>query len=146
MIAAGPKLGKQLVKMDLKFKPEVGQLVMRCRAYPAAQNRIDEMERQIRNCMDASLGKEYNLGDYPRHCSLCFLSAKARFAAMRFQSTKRPKTTQGVSPTCISPLSASLSIDATQQWTQQVDLTPAAPELLAFIAPKRLPFEASLCG
>ena len=57
--------------------------VVRRRPHPAAQDRIDEIERHIRECIDAGLSKEYKYADCPRHCSPCFLVAKRGSAAMR---------------------------------------------------------------
>ena len=73
----------KLVQMDLKLKPEFEGLVVRRRPYPAPQDQIDEIERQIQECRDAGLIEEYKHGDYPRHCSPCFLVAKPGSTAMR---------------------------------------------------------------
>ena len=75
---------KKLVQMDLKLKPEFEGSVVRWRPYPAPQDKMDEIELQIQECIDAGLGKEYKHGDYPRHCSPCFLVAKPSSTAMRF--------------------------------------------------------------
>ena len=56
--------------------------VVRRRPYPVPQDYIDEIERQIQECIDAGLLKEYKHGDYPRHCSPCFLMAKPGSTAM----------------------------------------------------------------
>ena len=74
---------KTLVQMDLKLKPEFEGSVVRRRPYPAPQDQIDEIERQIQECIDAGLVEEYKHGDYPRHCSPCFLEAKPGSTAMR---------------------------------------------------------------
>ena len=74
---------KKLVLMDLKLKLEFEGSVVRRRPYPAPQDQIDEMERQIQKCIDAGLLEEYKHGDYPRHCSPCFLLAKPGSTAMR---------------------------------------------------------------
>ena len=74
---------KKLVQMDLKLKPEFEGSVVRRRPYPAPQDQIDKIERQIRECIDAGLVEEYKHGDYPRHCSPCFLVAKPGSTAMR---------------------------------------------------------------
>ena len=74
---------KKLVQMDLKLKPEFeGSVVRRC-PYPDPQDQIDEIERQIRECIDAGLVEEYKYGDYPRHCSPFFMVAKPGSTAMR---------------------------------------------------------------
>ena len=49
----------KLVQMDLKLKPEfVGHRIRR-RPYPAPKEQADETERQIQECIDASLVLEY---------------------------------------------------------------------------------------
>ena len=66
----------KLVQMDLKLKPEFVGHKIRRRPYPAPKERGDEIEREIQECMDAGLALEYRDGDYPQHCSPCFLVAK----------------------------------------------------------------------
>ena len=46
---------KKLVQMDLKLKREFEKLVVRRRPNPAPQDQIDEIERQIRECIDVGL-------------------------------------------------------------------------------------------
>ena len=65
---------KKLVQMDVKLKPEFEGSVVRRRQYPATQDQIDEIERQIQECIYAGLVEEYKHGDYPRHCSPLFSS------------------------------------------------------------------------
>ena len=74
---------KKLVQMDLKLKPELEKTQVRCRPYPAPQEQVEEIERQIQECIDAGLVKEYKKGDYPHHCSPCFLVAKPGSTALR---------------------------------------------------------------
>ena len=52
-----------LVQMDLKLKPEFDKTQVRRRPYPAPQEQVKEMERQIQECIDAGLGEEYKKGD-----------------------------------------------------------------------------------
>ena len=66
----------KLVQMDLKLKPEFVGHKIRKRPYPAPKERADEIERQIQECIHAGLVLEYKDGDYPQHCSPCFLVAK----------------------------------------------------------------------
>ena len=42
---------KKLVQMDLELKPEFEGSVVRRRPYPAPQDQIDEIERQIQECI-----------------------------------------------------------------------------------------------
>ena len=60
---------KKLFQMDLKLKPEFEGSVVRRRPYPSPRDQIEEIERQIQECIDAGLVEEYEHGDYPRHCS-----------------------------------------------------------------------------
>ena len=73
----------KLVLMDLKLKPEfVGHKIRRT-PYPAPKEQADGIERQIQECIDAVLVLEYKDGDYPQHCSPCFLVAKPGSTAKR---------------------------------------------------------------
>ena len=67
---------KKLVQMDLKLKPEFEKTRVRRRRYPAPQEQVEEIERQIQECIDAGLEEEYKKRDYPHHCSPCFLVAE----------------------------------------------------------------------
>ena len=73
----------KLVQMDLKLKPEFEKTRVRRRPYPAPQERVEEIERQIQECIDAGLVEEYMEGEYPHHCSPSFLVAKQRSTALR---------------------------------------------------------------
>ena len=66
----------KMVQMDLKLKPEFEKARVRCRPYPAPPEQVEEIERQIQECIDAGLVEEYKKGDYPHHWSPCFLVAK----------------------------------------------------------------------
>ena len=70
---------KKLVPMDLKLKPEFEKTRVRRRPYPAPQEQVEEIERQMQECIDAGLVEEYK-GD---HHSPCFLVAKIGSAALR---------------------------------------------------------------
>ena len=74
---------KKLVQMDLKLKPEFENMRVRRLSYPAPQEQVEEMERQIKECIDDPLVEEYKMGDYPHHCSPCFLVAKPGSTALR---------------------------------------------------------------
>ena len=73
----------KLVQMDLKLKPEFVGHKIRMRPYPAPKEQTDEMERNIQECTDAGLVLEYKDGDYPQHCSPCFLVPKPGSTAKR---------------------------------------------------------------
>ena len=68
-----PRSCKIMVQMDFKLKPEVEGSVLRWRHYPAPQDHIDKIGRQIEECIDAGLAWENKHADYPCHCSPCFL-------------------------------------------------------------------------
>ena len=67
---------KKLVQMDLKLKPEFAKTRVRRRPYPAPQIQVEKIERQIQECIDAGLVEDYKKGNYPHHCSPCFLVAE----------------------------------------------------------------------
>ena len=67
---------KKLVQKDLKLKPEFERTRVRRRPYAAPLKQVEEIERQIQECIDAGLVEEYKKGHYPHHCSPCFLVAK----------------------------------------------------------------------
>ena len=73
----------KLVQMDLKLKPEFVGHKIRRRPYPAPKEQADKIERHIQECIDAGLVLEYKDGDYPLHCSPCFLVAKPGSTAKR---------------------------------------------------------------
>ena len=74
---------KKLVQMDLKLKPEFEKTRVRRRPYAAPQEQVEEIEREIQECIDAGLVEDYKKGDYPHHCSPCFLVAKPGSTALR---------------------------------------------------------------
>ena len=137
---------KELVQMDLKLKPEFEKTRVRRRPYPAPQEQVEEIERQIQECIDAGLVEEYKKGDYPHHCSPCFLVAKPGWTALRLvvdygEVNKKPQNHSG----SISHMEGTLERIAkcryktkmdTHSGFWQVDLTAAAQELLAIITPK----------
>ena len=54
---------KKLVQMDLKLKPEFEKTRVRRRPHPAPQEHVEEIEREIQECIDAGLVEEYKKGD-----------------------------------------------------------------------------------
>ena len=111
---------KELVQMDLNLKPGFEETRVRHRPYPAPQEQVEEIERQIRECIDSGLVEEYEKGDYPHQFSPCFLVAKPGSTAL--YKTKMNK----------------------RSGLWQVELTPAAQELLAFITPKGRVFNSKV--
>ena len=136
----------KLVQMDLKLKPEFLGHRIRRRPYPAPREQADEIERQIQECIDAGLVLEYKDGDYPQHCSPCFLVAKPGSTAKRLvvsygELNKKTLNHSGSIPNMESTLEKISSCRYKTKMDKrsgfrQVDLTPNAQELLAFITPQ----------
>ena len=137
---------KKLVQMDLKLKPVLEGSVPRQRPYPAPQDQIDEIEPQIQECINAGLVEEYKHGDYPLHCSPCFLVAKPGSNAMRLvvdygEVNKKTQKHSGSIPNMENTLERITKCRFKTKRDKrsgfwQVDLTRAAKELLAFVTPK----------
>ena len=132
--------------MDLKLKPEFEKTQVRRRPYPAPQEQVEEIERQIQECIDAGLVEEYKHGDYPHHCSPCFLVAKPGSTALRLvvdygEVNKKTQNHSGSIPNMENTLERIAKCRYKTKMDKrsgfwQVDLTAAAQELLAFITPK----------
>ena len=137
---------KKLVKMDLKLKPEFEKTRVRRRPYPAPQEQVEEIERQIKECIDPGLVEEYEKGDYLHHCSPCFLVAKPGSTALRLvvdygEVNKKTQNHSGSIPNMENTLERIAKCRYKTKMDKrsgfwQVDLTAAAQELLAFITPK----------
>ena len=133
----------KLVKMDLKLKPEFVGHKIRRRPYPAPKEQANEIERQIQECIDDGLVVEYKDGDYPQHCSPCFLVAKLGTTAKRLivdfgELNKKTLNHSGSIPNMESTLERIASCRYKTKMDKrsgfwQVDLTPNAQELNAFI-------------
>ena len=137
---------KKLVQMDLKLKPEFGSTPVRRRPYPAPQEQDEEIQRQIQECIDTCLVEEYKKGDYPHHCSPCFLVAKPGSTALRLvvdygEVNKKTKNHSGSIPNMENTLEPIAKCRYKTKMDKhsgfwQVDLTAAAQELLAFLTPR----------
>ena len=137
---------KKLVQMDLKLKPEFEKRRVRRHPYPAPQEQVEEVERQIQECIDAGLVEEYKKGDYPHHCSFCFLVAKPGNTALRLvvdhsEVNKKTQNHSGSIPNMENTLERIAKCRSNTKMDKhsgfwRVDLTAAAQELLAFITPK----------
>ena len=136
----------ELVQMDLKLKPEFVGHKIRRRPDLAAKEQANEIERQKEECIDAGLVLEYKDGDYPQHCSPCFLVAKpgstAKGPVVDYgELNKKTLNHSGSIPNMESTLEKIAScryktkMDKQSEFWQ-VDLTPMAQELLAFITPQ----------
>ena len=137
---------KKLVQMDLKLKPEFEKTRMRRRPYPTPEEQVEEIERQIQECIDAGLVEEYKKGDYPHHCSPCFLFAKPGSTALRLvvdygEVNKKTQNRSGSIPKIENSLERIAQCRYKTKMDKrsgflQVDLKLAAQKLLAFITPK----------
>ena len=154
---------EKLVQMDLKLKPGfLGQKVCR-RPYLGPKSQAGEIERQIQVCIDAGLVLEYKDGDYPQHCSPCFLVAKPGSTAKRLvldygELKKKTLNHSGFIPNMESTLGKIASCLYKTKMDKrcgflQVDLTPNAQELLPFMTPygrvfkwKVMPFGVANAG
>ena len=136
----------KLVQMDLKLKPEFVGHKIRRRPYPAPKEQANEIQRQIQECIDARLVLEYKDGDYPQHCSPCFLVAKPGSTAKGLvveygDLNKKTLNHSGSIPNMESTLEKIASCRYKTKMDKrsgfwQVDLTPNAQKLLAFITPQ----------
>ena len=136
----------KLVQMDLKLKPEfVGHKICRT-PYSAPKEPPDEIQRQRKECIDAGPVLEYKDGDYPQHCSTCFLVAKlgstAKWLVVDYAELKKKTLNDSGSipnmestPEKIASCRYKTKMDKRSGYCQ-VDLTPTAQELLAFITPQ----------
>ena len=137
--------------MDLNLKPEFEKTRVRRRPYPAPQEQVEEIERQIQECIDAGLVEEYKKADYPHHCSPCFLVAKPGSTALRLvvdygEVNKKTQNHSGSIPNMENTLERIAKCGSKTEMDKrsgfwQVDLTAAAQELLAFKTPKRRVFK-----
>ena len=145
---------KNLVQMDLKLKPEFETTRVRRCPYAAPQEQVEEIERQIQECIDAGLVEEYKKGDYPHHCSPCLLVAKPGSTALRLvvdygEVNKKTQNHSGSVPNMENtPERVAKCRYKTKEdkhsgfW--QVELTAAAQELPAFITPKGRVWESKV--
>ena len=136
----------KLVHMDLKLKTEFLGHKIRRRTYPAPKEQADEIERRIQECIDTGVVLEYKDGDYPQHCSPSFLMAKPGSTDKRLivdygGLNKKTLNYSGSIPNMESTLEKIASCRYKTKMDKrsgfwQVNLTPNAQELLAFITPQ----------
>ena len=141
-----PATCHNLVQMHLKLKPEFVVHKIHRRPCPGPKKQADEIEGQIPECIDAGLVWEYRDGDYPQHCSPFLLVAKpgstANWLVVDYgKLNKKTLNHPGSIPNMESPLEKIASCRCKTKMDKrgglwQVDLTPNAQELLAFITPQ----------
>ena len=110
---------------------------------PGVTRGCTEQKKKIQECIDAGLLLDYKDGDYPQHCSPCFLVAKPGSTAKRLvvgygEVNKKTLNHSGSIPNMESTLEKIASCRYKTKMDKrrgfwQVDLTPHAQELLAFI-------------
>ena len=136
----------KLVQMDPKLKPGFVGHKIRRRPYLAPKEQANEIERQIQECIDAGLVLEYIDGDFPQHCSPFFVVAKPGSTAERLvvdyaELNGKTLNHSGSIPNMestlqkIAPCPYKTKMDKRSGFWQ-VDLTPNAQQLLAFITPQ----------
>ena len=150
-----PASCKKLVVMVLKLKPEFEKTLVRRRPYPAPQEQVEEIERQIQEGMDAGLVEEYKKGGYPHHCSPCFLVAKHGQTAVGLvdelgEVNEKIQKHLGSIPNMKNSLERTAKCSYKTQMDKcsgfwRVHLAAAAQELLAFITPKGRVLSARSC-
>ena len=119
---------------------------MRRRAYPAPQEQVEEIERKFQECIHAGLVEEYKKGDYPHHCSPCFLVAKPGSTALRLvvdycEDNKKTQNHSGSIPNMKNTLERIAKCRYKTEMDKRsglsiVDLTAAPQVLLAILTPK----------
>ena len=137
---------KELVQMDLKLKPAFEKTRVRRGPYPAPKEQVEEIERQIQECIDVGLVEECKKGHYPHHCSPCFLVAKPGSTALRLvvdygEVNKKMQNHSGSIPNMENTVERIAKCRYKTKMDKhcgfwQVDLTAGAQEVLAFITPK----------
>ena len=136
---------KKLVQMNLKLKLEFEKTQVRLRPYLYPQEQVEEIERQIQECINAGLMEEYKKGEYPHHCSPCFLVAKPGSTAFGWvvdygEVSNQAQNHSGSIPNMENTLERIAKCRYKTKMDKhsgfwQVDLTAADQELLAFITP-----------
>ena len=118
------------------------------------KERADEVERQIQGCIDAGLVLDYKDGDYLQDCSCRFLLAKpgstAKPLVMDYGELKKKTLNHSGSIPSIEPTVEKIAscrykmkMDKRSGFWQ-VDLTPNAQELLAFVTPQERVFKSKV--
>ena len=144
----------KLVQMDLKLKPDFVCHKIRPRPYQAPKELADEIERQIQRCIEAGLVLKYKDGDYTQYCSHCFPVAKPWSTTKELvvhygELNKKMLNHSGSIPNLqstrekIASCRYKTKMDK-QSGFRQVDLTPTARELLAFITPEGRVFQSKV--
>ena len=137
---------EKLIQMDLRLKPEFANKKLKCRPYPCSEAHMKEIQKQVEECVRRNVVEELQHGETPTHCSPCFLVPKPRSTALRLvvDSGRLNKLTYlhaGSLPNmertleCMARSKFKSKIDMRSGFWQ-VELTPEAQRLTAFITPE----------
>ena len=69
--------------MGVRGKEEHAKDRIGSKPYPCSKADMDQIVRHVLACVEAGLIEEYKEGDYPKHCSPCFLVANPGSTAKR---------------------------------------------------------------
>ena len=128
---------KKQLQMDLKLKSEFQKTRVRRRPYTAPAEQVEEIERQIQECIDTGLVEEYKKEDYPHHCSPYFLVAKPGSTALRLvvdygEVNKNTQNHSGSIPNMDNTLEHSLSPRKLHPLLEEKDLKNDCPKNFFF--------------
>ena len=136
---------EKLVTMDLELLDDHQGASVRSRPFPASVEDAKEIMRQIHECVTANLAEEYKKTEYPKHCSPCFLVDKPGSTAKRLvvhygKLNKLTKRHSGTLPSLEQALERASACRYKSKLDKrsgfwQVEMTPRAQDLSAFVAP-----------
>ena len=127
--------------MDLKLKPEFEKTGVRRGPYPTPREQVEEIERQIQECIDAGLVEEYKKGDFHITAVPVSWSTALRLVVDYGEVNRKTQNHSGSIPNMENTLERIAKCRYKTKMDKrsgfwQVDLTAAAQELLAFLTPK----------
>ena len=132
--------------IDPELKDEYAKDMIRSKLYPCSKGNMDEIMRQVPECVEAGLMEECKEGDYPKHCWPCFLVAKPGSTAKRLvvdyqKLNKKMKQHSGSLPFIENTVANAADRKFKRKMDKrsgfwQVDLTERAKEMIVFITPQ----------
>ena len=142
-----PKPGtvRKLISMDLELQEQHAHDHIKSRPYPTHKEGVEEIMRQVEECVAAGLCEEYTGTAYPRYCSPAFLVGKPGSTAKRLcvdyrKLNSKVKSRTGSLPFMEATVEAAASVRFKTKMDMrsgfwQVELTERASDLMAFITP-----------
>jgi len=137
--------------MDLQLRPEWEGIPLRGKCFPMSRDDCEEIQRQVDELVEAGLVEEYQGQEFPKYCSPTFLVEKDKGKATKISTTKRMvgdyrKLNQRTIPHAgfLPDLEATVEALAACRFKSkmdmrsgfwQVELSPKAQELTAFVIP-----------